>query len=232
MGDVAATRSTLQRVATHVLARRRCEVTGRFGLRATPGGFGTPAFGDGHPEVVRVAGGLLVHEHDAGVSAVAIAGSTLAALAAVVGVDLEAPLSVGHDTPPVGDPAEPLVLDVPVTVVLADWLDLGWRALDQVTRSARGAAAVQLWPEHFDAGTSVQVGPAPDDRVNLGVSHGDQHHDEPYLYVGPWGPQRPGDAAFWNAPFGAVRSRSSIASVADAVTFFDEGIARCLSGEP
>ena len=32
-------------MATHVLARRRHAVSGRFGLRATPGGIGTPAFG-------------------------------------------------------------------------------------------------------------------------------------------------------------------------------------------
>ena len=40
------TRDVLKRIATHVLARRRYAATGRFGLRATPGGFGTPAFGD------------------------------------------------------------------------------------------------------------------------------------------------------------------------------------------
>ena len=43
-----------------------------------------------------------------------------------------------------------------------------------------------------------------DDRVNLGASPGDGFHAEPYLYVGPWGPHRPGAPGFWNAPFGAV----------------------------
>ena len=42
------------------------------------------------------------------------------------------------------------------------------------------------------------------ERVNLGGSPGDQHFPEPYAYVGPWGPARPGDPGFWNAPFGAV----------------------------
>ncbi len=55
----AATRNALQRVAVHVLARRRHAVTGRFGLRATPGGFGTPAFGPDE-EVLRIAGDRLV----------------------------------------------------------------------------------------------------------------------------------------------------------------------------
>ena len=49
------TREVLHRVAAHVLGRRRYQVSGRFGLRASPGGFATPAFGDG-PEVVRIAG--------------------------------------------------------------------------------------------------------------------------------------------------------------------------------
>ncbi|MEZ5234096.1 MAG: hypothetical protein R2749_15505 [Acidimicrobiales bacterium] len=54
-----ATMEALQRVATHVLARARHIATGRFGLRATPGGFGTPSFG---PEATRLrvsAGRLL-----------------------------------------------------------------------------------------------------------------------------------------------------------------------------
>ena len=62
------TRDALQRVATHVLARARFAATGRFGLRATPGGFGTPAFGDG-VEVLRVAGEVLVRERDGHASA-------------------------------------------------------------------------------------------------------------------------------------------------------------------
>src|SRR5262245_10681805 len=45
-GEYAATRAELHRVAAHVIARRRFVVTERFGLRVTPGGFGTPLFGD------------------------------------------------------------------------------------------------------------------------------------------------------------------------------------------
>jgi hypothetical protein len=56
-----ATRRTLHRVAAHVLGRGRCEVCGRFGLRASPGGFATPAFGAG-PEALRVAGDAIVRE--------------------------------------------------------------------------------------------------------------------------------------------------------------------------
>jgi hypothetical protein len=38
-----ATREALDRVAARVLARRRWEVSGRFGLRSVPGGISTPA---------------------------------------------------------------------------------------------------------------------------------------------------------------------------------------------
>jgi len=42
----AETRVQLHRVAEEVLKPARERVTGRFGLRALPGGFGTPPFGD------------------------------------------------------------------------------------------------------------------------------------------------------------------------------------------
>lgn len=32
---------------------------------------------------------------------------------------------------------------------------------------------------------------------------GDSYHPEPYLYVAPWEAERPGDVAYWNAPFGS-----------------------------
>ena len=47
----AATRDDLQRVAVHIVARARQQATGRFGLRVTAGGFGTPEFG---PDLTRV----------------------------------------------------------------------------------------------------------------------------------------------------------------------------------
>ena len=80
-----------------------------------------------------------------------------------------------------------------------------WQVLDQVGAGLPAQAApvtIQLWPEHFDAATNV--GLASGERVNLGFSPGDDFEAEPYAYVGPWSRQRPGDPAFWNAPFGAV----------------------------
>jgi hypothetical protein len=231
MSDAAeATRASLHRVAVHVLARRRAEVSGRIGLRATPGGFGTPSFGPPDaPEVLRVAGTTLVHESGGDVRATPIGGATLRHLAAFAGADLDGALDVGHDTPPLGDPDDVLLLDGAAAADVAGWFDLGWRVLDRVVAVAAAPTAIQLWPEHLDAGCSVATGPGADDRCNLGASPGDGGVPEPYLYVGPWGSARPGpDDGFWNAPFGAVRRARDLGPdpVAAGVAFLLAGLDR------
>ncbi|MGH9274546.1 MAG: hypothetical protein ACRDZU_07855 [Acidimicrobiales bacterium] len=226
---LSTTRLELQRVATHILARRRHAVCGRFGLRATPGGIGTPAFGPpDRLEALRISGSTLLHEVGAELRVVPINGTTLAALAAAVDVDLDRAFTVGGDTPEVGDVDGPIQLDPDAVVELADWYDLGWRALDIVGQDATAPAPIQLWPEHFDASCLVSIGPGPDHRCDVGVSPGDGHHDEPYLYVGPWVTDRPGDEAYWNASFGALLPRSAVASEHDAVRFYEDGLSRFL----
>ena len=211
---VNQTRDALQRVATHVVARARFAATGRFGLRATPGGFGTPAFGDA-VEVLRVAGGVLVRERDGRALATPINRATLADLAAFAGTDLAAPFEAGHDTPAMGNPDEPLTVDPHEAAALGDWWHLGWRVIDATVADARDPMAIQLWPEHFDAGTSVAVGSAENDRCNFGASPGDSYSDDPYLYIGPWSDDRPGDTSYWNAPFGAVIRRPELLASPD-----------------
>jgi hypothetical protein len=233
------TRTELHRLCTHVLARRRYDVSGRFGLRASPGGLATPAYGD-EPEVLRLDGTVLVREVGAAVSSVLVSGSTLRELATFAGVDIEAPFSVGDATPPLGATDQALEFDEAALAGLYEWFDLGSRALDDVLCELGRAAApatVQLWPEHFDIGTSVAIGDGDEGRrVNLGFSAGDSLSDEPYVYVGPWGPERPGDAAFWNMPFGALRTRSDVRAAAGeaavvAAAFIREGLARLDKGD-
>lgn len=230
----AGTRSALHVLAAHVLGRRRHEVTGRFGLRATPGGFGTPAFGD-PLEVVRISGSALVHEVGTESAAVAISGSSLRRLAEFAGTDLDHPFSAGTDTPAVGDPDVPIELEDTTVAFLADWYALGWVVMDRVLDALADDAApatIQLWPEHFDAGTSVGV--PGGGRMNLGFSPGDALQSQPYAYVGPWGPERPGDPAYWNAPFGAVLAASDILAakdpVARSVDFLRAGLHNLASG--
>jgi hypothetical protein len=225
---------SLHRVAVHVLARRRATVTGRFGLRPTPGGFGTPAFGDpDHEEVLRIAGPMLVRERrraDGTHTTVhPLPGATLGELAELADVDLSAPFSVGRDTPAVGDPEEPLVVAGEAMDVLAQWLHVGALALDRLVATLAPAATptvAQLWPEHFDLAVDAAAGLT---RVNLGVSVGDAYSAAPYAYVGPWTPDRPGDPGFWNAPFGAMARDHELADRGDVVTalvdFFTRGLA-------
>lgn len=233
----ADTRDQLQRIAAHIVARARREATGRFGLRVTSGGFGTPTFGD-DARRVRLSRGLLVVE-TAGTSgsstvARAVDGSTLAELAELAGVDLAAELDVGHDTPALGDTTAPIAIDVAAVRALSAWYTVAGEALDAfvAARPGGGASAIQLWPEHFDVALDAAYDAAApgERRVNLGGSPGDGFHADPYLYVGPWTADRPGDAGFWNAPFGAVLGYDALRDaddpVAAATTFFLAGFDR------
>jgi hypothetical protein len=221
------TRTALQRVAVHVLARRRHQQTGRFGLRPAPGGLATPAFGD-DVEVVRTSGRLLVVER--GATTVAAELETLGQAAELAGVDLATDFSVGNDMPPVGDPAAPLDVDEVAARVIGEWYALGASVIDEVVAGHPAIASSttrQIWPEHFDLGGAVTL--AGDVRANVGASPGDGVEPLPYLYLGPWTDDRPGDAGYWNAPFGAVlRAEDLVGRPADeartrAVAFLQRG---------
>jgi hypothetical protein len=204
------TRVVLHTIAAHVLARRRFAVSGRFGLRAGPSGIVTPTFGDA-PETIRMSGVTLIREVGATSTSMPMNGSTLRHRATFVEADLDEPFSCGADTPLLGPVDMPLELAPPAVTEIADWFTLAWRVLDDVVLSLLEqceVATIQLWPEHFDAATTVKL--PRGEPVNLGFSPGDAFESEPYLYVGPWGGERPGDPSFWNAPFGAVLRRSEL----------------------
>lgn len=213
--DFATTRAALAQVVTHVMARRRFEVAGRFGMRVAPGSIATPMFDD---EVLRLGPTSLLRERRATDRAetrtIALDGTTLAELASFAGADLGSPFSVGHDTPPLVDPARPLHINARAVAIAITWFAMAAELLDEIiaTHPAADAAAVQLWPEHFDLAVDLLAGPG---RVNLGASPGDSYCDEPYLYVGPWDARRPGKPEFWNAPFGAVLRYDEIVATGD-----------------
>jgi hypothetical protein len=178
----------------------------------------TPAFGDA-PEVVRISGTTLVREVGSDSTWLPLTGSTLRDLATFVEVDPTAPFDCGTDGPPAGDLDELLAVHPDAVRMIADWFALGWQVLDAVIDllpPGSTATTTQLWPEHFDAGTTIQM--PSTEPVNLGFSPGDGFAPEPYVYVGPWSEDRPGDAAYWNAPFGAVRHRSEVRLGTDPAT--------------
>jgi len=219
-------------VAAHVLARRQAAVTGRISLRTSPGGLTTPAFaGPDGPEVVRLAGDVLVREIGDRAVFVPADGASLDELARAVGVDLASGFDAGRDTPAIGDPDEPLALPADAVTALGEWWLLGWQAIDTVVGELGPGAepsVTRLWPEHFDAAADVAA--APDRRANLGASPGDGYQSQPYLYVGPWQVARPGPPGYWNAPFGSVLTRAELEISGDPVgaacDFLREGVRR------
>jgi hypothetical protein len=226
-----ATVEELRRIATHVVARARFVATGRFSLRVTPGGFGTPEFGPDQRRV-RVSGTTLIVESDAEGAATTkskpIEGSALTRLAHTAGVmGLSSPFSVGHDTPPVGSLAKAIHLDAATVDTVGRWYATVGAVLDRVVHAKQNTGSpslVRLWPEHFDLAVDLQARSGV--RVNLGGSPGDAYLGEPYLYVGPWTDARPGGGTFWNAPFGAARPASALATADDAYDFLMEGVGR------
>jgi hypothetical protein len=104
----AATRSALHRLAEEVLKPERERVTGRFGLRALPGGFGTAPFGDvmqvhvDGTDLVRRDGTAVRREPIDGIDAGSAAAlASWFAFAAGVLEELRAETALEHDpTPP------------------------------------------------------------------------------------------------------------------------------------
>ena len=214
---LAATRAALHQVAEHILAAALHAETGEIALMPSPGGFRTPPFAADR-RFLAVDGTELIAGGAEGSHRAAL--TTLRAAAEFAGITPGAPAEVYR-------PATPLDLDKPLTVdpaaarLLADWHQFG----DQVLRGFAAEfpddqpTAAVLWPEHFDLGITAGA-------INYGASPGDAQVADPYLYVGPHDGPPPGDPAFWNAPFGAVRAIDQIGAAADAVAFFRDGRAR------
>ena len=226
-----------QRLATHVLGQARARHDGLFDLVPLPGGFGTPPVGP-RRERVRLVGGSMFVERvvgddvrslDATTDVVVVAGNTLRGLCDAIGFEPDPDFWVGDDTAPFGDPDEMIVLDSMTTTLLGEWYLVGQRAIEDAVASLPDAAASvgRLWPEHFDFG--IDVAAAPGVRCNLGASAGDSFLEEPYLYLGPWGPERPGPPEYWTAPFGATLTFAELniaeEPLARAVEFFLHGLA-------
>lgn len=199
------TRVALHRLAEEVISPARRAATTKIGLRATPGGFGTPPFGDGVQ--IRVAGTELVCVDPGGERRRAI--STLTAAADLVGRDL-LPGDVGLDD-------APLPIDADSAALIADWFALGANVLLDLRTQAgerSSPSLIQLWPEHFDL--AIELGSeAAGARANYGFSPGDDANPRPYAYVGPW--VAPPAGTLWNATSfpGAQLGYEEVATSAD-----------------
>ena len=195
---IVQTRLALHRLATYVIAPIRYRSTERFGLRATSGGFGTPQFGDRR---IRVEGIEIIDEQDGNERRAPI--SSLSAAADFLGAEVDPDTAAEHDSPPLGDIAENLNVDLAASDWLGRWFGTAFEALTLVSGDAASvhASEPQLWPGHFDP--AIEMGDE-NHRASYGASPGDDSIAEPYLYVSVWWPDRLGIGRdeTWNAqPF-------------------------------
>ncbi len=194
---LATTREALHRLAVYVIAPARHRSTGRFGLRSSPGGFGTPVF---EGRQISVVGGELVDSVGGVERRHQI--SSLHAAADFLGGPVDPETAAEHDSPAPGDVEAPLAIDADASRFLGSWFEMAFAALELIRADATSvdASEVQLWPGHFDA--AIEVGDE-DHRASYGASPGDHSMDEPYLYVSIWWPDKIGVEATdaqWNAP--------------------------------
>ena len=114
---------------------------------------------------------------------------------------------------PAFEPDADLAVDDAASRVVGAWFAFAESAIERIDRAGATVSDAQLWPEHFDLATIVQL--PGGSQVNVGFSTGDAFSDEPYVYVGPHDLTALGSDDFWNAPFGALRSYSMLAATGD-----------------
>ena len=213
----AATLASLHEVAEELVAPAR-KPQNEIALEATPGGFGTPFFEfDGALRQVRVEGDELVHECNekqrrAPLRSLAMGGEAITEL-----LPIDTRLS-----------DEPLEVDPVASRALGAFYAFGAAVLGGLVEDAvpdDEASPVRLWPEHFDI--AIELGSEPRGvRANYGLSPGDEQHEEPYLYVGPWSAAVDGD--LWNGHgfSGAELSYSELLGAPDQAAAANEFFAR------
>lgn len=73
---------------------------------------------------------------------------------------------------------------------LSRWFANGFAVLEALAARTPSASEVRCWPHHFDVGSLVVVATDAEgalaSSVGLGLSPGDDSHDQPYWYVSPW----------------------------------------------
>lgn len=181
--DFVETRLALHRLASAVIAPARSAANGKFGLRYTLGGFGTPFFGADRQ--IRVAGGQLIDQ--VGPEAHSVPITTLQDAADFLGTPIDGDTAREEDSPEVGDPNEILTVTLESSRFLGAWYGMATAALEQMRATAVDPSRVQLWPGHFDP--AIEAG-SEDNRASYGASPGDEAIPEPYLYIGLWYPDK------------------------------------------
>ncbi len=178
------TREALHQIAFFALGPARYQAEERMGLRASPGGFGTPPF---EGKVARVEGGSLVFEQGGNIATQTI--TSVRAAAEFFGVDYQVDWYRDfHDPLQPMDPDQQLVVDDDAARAMGHWFEFGTQVLERLR--SRGSpeddiSEIQLWPEHFDVATEMGS-QEKGQRASYGASPGDPTHAAPYIYVAAW----------------------------------------------
>jgi hypothetical protein len=220
------TRDKLHQLAFFALAPARYKAIDRMGLRATPGGFGTPEF---EGRVARVEGDLLVLESEGSIATQTI--TTIRSATDFLGIDYEEAWYPSFRDPlSPADPDAELSLDIDGVKVVAEWFEFGYQVLNRLQGYGTAdddVSEVQIWPEHFDAATEIGA-EGRGQRASYGASPGDVAHPEPYLYVSAWGKidrsnHYWNDTAFNGASLGYELLVGEVDPVTTALVFLLEG---------
>ncbi len=200
-----ANRLALHRVAAYVVSPCRRHSMGRMGLRATPGGFGTPTFfGSDGMTRVEVDGLDLTIRSDSGLRRKQLTTLADAGILAGAAPDLE--WAADLDIPAASDLDVQLNIDARDASALAAWFAFGWGILEELSmdKDSEAASEPQLWPEHFDP--AIEIGNPTTNRASYGFSPGDVDKDAsqgaeplPYVYVAPWFPDSVPASPYWSA---------------------------------
>lgn len=199
---VVATRHQLQGIAESFVAGPQYRATGTIRLAVRQDGFSATTL------AIAVHGTTLTWPG----GSTALAGP-VSAVAQASGLDIGPPAGV-YESVAALSPDTILHLDADAADAIYRSLYAGGFAINAVLPEGHPV----LWPEHFDVAATA-------DEVNYGVSAGDEFHELPYAYVGPWDfATSPRTGPLWNAPFGAVHSLDVTADIdtlaADVTAFF------------
>ena len=204
------TRDSLRKLASHVLSPARKAATGRIGLRAAPGAFGTPVFGT--DAQLWIDGATLSCRLGAKTDSVDI--TSLAAAADFAGVTLSDDPGIGNEPPPLGDVEAPLTVVPAATEAIGAWFAFSAAVLEDFRTELNAAGRQCSVYYSFSALYWRDLG-FDTEGINFGCSPGDEYLADPYVYVGPSNTDGLPDGDFWNAPFGAVLAYKELLSAPD-----------------
>ncbi len=120
---------------------------------------------------------------------------------------------------------------------LTRWFANGQALLETLRAEHEQLSELRVWPHHFDLGALLPLG--GDAMIGLGLSPGDEHHDQPYFYCSPY-PQPSPDAdlpvlalggwqteGFVSALLTAEDVQASSSQGAAATTYLETAVAAC-----